>query len=121
MHIKTIRKPGEPETHNRLKSFGERLVCVRYRYDSLRHKRYKTAEIIVAEEDWLPPPEFEAQAESPEPQQPHRVAIRIAYRERELRQQVSAAGGTWSQQERLWQVAPDVVERLGLQGRVVRG
>jgi hypothetical protein len=120
MIVKTIRKPGEPGTHNLLKRFGERLVCVRYRYDPIRHKRYKTAEIIVAEEDWLPPSEPESQAEPQKPLQ-HRVAVRIAYQERELRQQVSAAGGTWSQRERLWRVAPDVVERLGLQGRVVRG
>jgi len=120
MHVKTIRKPGEPGTHNLLKRFGERLVCVRYRYDPVRRKRYKTAEIIVAEEDWLPPVESAAQAEPLQSQQSQRVCIRIAYQERELRQKVSAAGGTWSQQERLWRVAPEVVERLGLQGRVVR-
>lgn len=85
MHVKTIRKPGEPGTHKLLKRFGERLVCVRYRYDPVRHKRYKTAEIIVAEEDWLPPPESDAQAEPPQTQQLHRVGIRIAYHERELR------------------------------------
>jgi hypothetical protein len=120
MLVKTIRKPGEPGTHNLLKRFGERLVCVRYRYDQIRHKRYKTAEIIVAEEDWLPPPDPELSAEPQKPQQ-HRVGIRIDYHERELRQKISAVGGTWSQRERLWRVTPEVVERLGLQNRVVRG
>ncbi|MBI5039760.1 MAG: hypothetical protein HZB57_00650 [Gammaproteobacteria bacterium] len=94
MLVKTIRKPGEPGTHNLLKRFGERLVCVRYRYDPIQRKRYKTAEIIVAEEDWLPPPEPELPAEPPQSQQQQRVGIRIAYHERELRQKVSAAGGT---------------------------
>lgn len=117
MHIKTIRKPGEPGTHSLLKRFGERLVCVRYRYDPVRHKRYKTAEIIIAEEDWRPPGDAVPQSE---PMQSQRVGVRIAYQERELRQKVSAAGGIWSQRERLWRVAPEVVESLGLQGRVVR-
>ena len=120
MHVKTIRKPGEPGTHNLLKRFGQRLVCVRYRYDPVQRKRYKTAEIIVAEEDWQPPPDTDRQGEPMQPRQSSQVAVRIAYQERELRQQVSAAGGTWSQRERLWRVAPEVVERLGLQGRVVR-
>lgn len=120
MHVKTIRKPGDPGTHNLLKRFGERLVCVRYRYDPVRHKRYKTAEIIVAEEDWQPPPDADRQDGPTQTRPSRRVAVRIAYQERELRQQVSAAGGIWSQHERLWRVAPEVVESLGLQGRVVR-
>lgn len=120
MHIKTIRKPGEPGTHSLLKRFGERLVCVRYRYDPVRRKRYKTAEIIVAEEDWQPQGDAAPQSEPMQSQQSRRVGVRIAYQERELRQQVSAASGIWSQRERLWRVAPEVVESLGLQGRVVR-
>lgn len=85
MHVKTIRKPGEPGTHNLLKRFGERLVCVRYRHDPVRHKRYKTAEIIVAEEDWQPPNGDTPQSESMQTQQPRHVGVRIAYQERELR------------------------------------
>lgn len=117
MLVKAIRKPGEPGTHNLLKRFGQRLICVRYRYDAAARKRYKTAEIIVAEEDWSPPDDATPGATNASP----RLAVRIAYQERELRQQVSAAGGVWSQHERLWRVAPEVVERLGLEDRVVRG
>ena len=35
--------------------YGERLVCVRYRYDTQKHKRYKTVELVIAEENWTPP------------------------------------------------------------------
>jgi len=121
MLVKTIRKPGEAGTRKLLARFGDRLVCVRYRYDPIQHKRYKTAEVIVAEEDWLPPPEPEVQAEPQQSLQRRHVGVRIDYRERDLRQKVSAAGGAWSQRERLWRVAPEVVERLGLHSRVVRG
>lgn len=122
MLVKAIRKPGEPGTHNLLKRFGQRLICVRYRYDAAARKRYKTAEIIVAEEEWTPSTAVAAQQTSAPPASDSlRLAVRIAFQERELRQKVSAAGGTWSQRERLWRVQPDVVERLGLQDRVVQG
>lgn len=122
MLVKAIRKPGEPGTHNLLKRFGQRLICVRYRYDAAARKRYKTAEIVVAEEEWSPSPAATTQdAMSPATTETPRLAVRIAYHERELRQQVSAAGGTWSPHERLWRVTPEVVERLRLEKRVVRG
>lgn len=122
MLVKAIRKPGEPGTHNLLKRFGQRLICVRYRYDAAARKRYKTAEIVVAEEEWSPSPAAATHnAMSPATTETPRLAVRIAYHERELRQQVGAAGGTWSPHERLWRVTPEVVERLRLEKRVVRG
>jgi hypothetical protein len=30
--------------------YGDRLVCMRYRYDAQKQKRYKTVELGVAEE-----------------------------------------------------------------------
>ena len=49
MEIRTVRKPGERGTQRLVAEYGERLVCVRYRYDLARNKRYKTVELIVAE------------------------------------------------------------------------
>lgn len=54
MLIRTVRKPGEPGTQKLIDRYGERLVCVRYRYDPAKGKRYKTVELIVAAEDWRP-------------------------------------------------------------------
>jgi hypothetical protein len=34
---------------------GDRLVCVRYRYDEQQKKRCKTVELIVEEDGWEPP------------------------------------------------------------------
>jgi len=86
MLVRTIRKPGEAGTHKLLARYGDRLICVRYRYDPIRRKRFKTAEIIVAEEDWLPEPGAGNEAQPVQPAQPQRVGVRIAYHERELRQ-----------------------------------
>src|SRR2546425_12871306 len=37
-----------------LAQYGNRLVCVRYRYDDQRRKRFKTVELIVEEGEWEP-------------------------------------------------------------------
>ena len=55
MEIRTVRRPGERGTQQLAAKYGERLVCVRYRYDQAKSKRYKTVELIAAEEDWRPP------------------------------------------------------------------
>ena len=40
-------KPGERGTKKLLAKYGDGLVCVRYRYDEEKRKRYKTVELIV--------------------------------------------------------------------------
>ena len=44
-------KPGQKGTKQLLAQYGDRLVCVRYRYDAQRKKRFKTVELSVAERD----------------------------------------------------------------------
>jgi hypothetical protein len=34
--------------------YGDKLVCVRYRYDTESGRRFKTIEIIVEEKEWAP-------------------------------------------------------------------
>ena len=55
MEIRTVRKPGERGTQKLVAQYGPRLVCIRYRYDQAKKKRYKTIELIVAQGDWSPP------------------------------------------------------------------
>ena len=35
--------------------YGERLVCVRYRYDETKKQRWKTVELIIEKSDGEPP------------------------------------------------------------------
>jgi hypothetical protein len=67
--------------------YGDRLVCVRYRYDAQRMKRFKTVELIVAERDWEPSPPPRFADDVP-------VAVRLDFGEVELRQRVKQAGGS---------------------------
>lgn len=54
-------KSGQKGTKQLVAQWGNRLVCVRYRYDAQRRKRFKTVELIGAEREWeLPPPRLAA-------------------------------------------------------------
>jgi hypothetical protein len=45
-------KPGQKGTKQLLAQYGDRLICVRYRYDPARKKRFETVELVAAERDW---------------------------------------------------------------------
>src|SRR5438045_2399041 len=47
-------KPGRPGTKELAAEYGDRLLCVRYRYDDEARIRYKTVELIVEESPWSP-------------------------------------------------------------------
>lgn len=53
--VRTTVAPPGPGTKSLLAEYGPRLVFVRYRYDTRKKRRYKTAEIIVDEGYWEPP------------------------------------------------------------------
>ena len=42
MDVKATLLPGANGTKALLREYGDQLVCVRYRYDNKKHKRYKT-------------------------------------------------------------------------------
>ena len=81
-------KPGQKGTLGLFKIYGDRLVCVRYRYDPRRGKRYKTVELIVDEAVWKP-------LRSPS----ELVWVWVAYEEHALRERVKGAGGAGMRSE----------------------
>jgi len=102
-----------PERHEAasLAQYGDRLICVRYRYDALREQRFKTVELVVAERDWEPPrPRFAHD---------QIVALRVAFTDVAVRERVKQAGGTWNPERRVWQLRYDRVVALGLNDRMV--
>lgn len=48
--------PGQNGAKKLQVQYGERLLCVRYRYDRQLCKSYKTVELIIEEAAWTPPP-----------------------------------------------------------------
>jgi hypothetical protein len=71
--------------------FGERLVCVRHRYDADKRKRYTTVELIVAEDDWTPRERSPRASRSPEDM----VYVRVAWDEVGLRAKLKTLGAIW--------------------------
>ncbi|MGH7960735.1 MAG: hypothetical protein ACRERD_02775, partial [Candidatus Binatia bacterium] len=55
MHIRSTMQPGQRGAKKLSSQYGERLVCVRYRYDEQQKKRFKTVELFVEECAWEPP------------------------------------------------------------------
>ena len=47
MEVKVTLKPGQNGTKRLVEQYGDQLVCVRYRYDKVKRKRYKTIELII--------------------------------------------------------------------------
>ena len=93
-------KPGQKGTKQLLAEYGDRLICVRYRYDAQQKKRLKTVELIVGERDWQPP-------------RP------VAFAEVAIRKRVKQAGGIWNTEQRVWQLRYDRVVALSLTSRIV--
>jgi len=106
-----LLKPGQKGTKQLLAQYGDRLVCVRYRYDAQRKKRLKTVELLVAECAWQP--------RRPRLAPDQTVGLRIAFAETAVRDRVKQAGGTWNPDRKVWRPRYDRVLALGLNDRIV--
>jgi hypothetical protein len=50
IEVKITLKPGQNGTKRLVEQYGDQLICVRYRYDKVKRKRYKTIELIIDEQ-----------------------------------------------------------------------
>jgi hypothetical protein len=96
-------KPGQDGTKKLLAQYGEQLVCVRYRYDDEKRKRYKTVELIVDEAPWNP--KFKGN---------ELVGVRVELGEAHLRMRVKQAGGVWDGSRKVWRLRYNQGVGLGL-------
>ncbi len=104
-------KPGRSGTKKLVEQYGERLVCVRYRYDEEKRKRYKTVELIIEETAWTP---------KRQPRANEIVGIRVEVKEKELQNQIKREGGKWNPSDRVWEMRYDRALNLGLKPRIIR-
>ena len=111
MRTSTTVQPGQRGAKKFVAQYGDRLVCVRYRYDEQRKKRFKTIALIVEEWVWIPLP--------PQKARESLVLVRVALPEREIRRQVKGAGGIWKPDKQAWEVRYDHAVALGLAKRIV--
>ncbi len=115
VHASEISVHGDRNTHQKgakrlTREYGDRLVCVRYRYDEQAGKRYTTVELIVDEAAWKPQHK-RCTAETI-------VGLRVEWRETKLQQAIKAAGGRWNKVRRVWELCYGEVVLLKLEERI---
>lgn len=98
--------PQAPGARRWAATYGEKLVCVRYRVDAQRQRRLTTVELVVDEGPTL---------------NSVLVGVRVAWGEKELGRTVRAAGGTWDPAARLWMMSLGQAKSPGLAERIVLG
>lgn len=89
-------KPGQKGTRRLTEQYGDRLICVRYRFDEERGVKLKTVELIVDERP-LTRPRF---------RDDDMVPLSVAYDETELRELLRSLRARWEPQLKVW-FAPD--------------
>ena len=117
MVTQTTLQPGQKGTKRLAKKYGDRLVCVRYRFDAETGRRYTTVELIEETVEHPTGPKASRPQAGFAPEQ--RLGIRVGYAESELRDRVKAAGGIWRPRHKLWELPYQDVVALGLESRVV--
>ncbi len=100
-------KPGQPGTKRLVVQYGERLLSVRYRYDAVQRKRFKTVELIIEESHWLPPIRPEQM-----------VAVRIDNQDQLLKRRILAVRGVWNGNVKVWTLPYAKVLELGLKDQI---
>lgn len=113
METRVTLKPGSNGTKKLVTQYGERLVCVRYRYDAVAQLRYKTVELVIEQLSWDP-----ARRRS-ERRPPVLVGWRVHFHEEQLRKRGKDAGGRWLPEKKLSVLPIGVARRLGLADRAV--
>ena len=111
MQTRLKLKPDQPGTKKQVAQYGDKLVCVRYRYDAQKKKRYKTVELIIEEVDWLPQPK-------PLPADTL-MRVKVKWGELDLARRVKQSGGKWNADKRVWELRYGRVVELSLEERVV--
>jgi len=104
-------QPGRPGTQDLLAEYGDRLLCVRYRYDADQQVRYKTAEVIVEEAPWTPTHPF-APTDI--------IELRIRPQERTLRHAARLLGARHAPTAHTWRTTYAVARILHLTTRATR-
>jgi hypothetical protein len=111
MRTRLTLRPDQDGAKQLRERYGDRLVCVRYRYDETKKQRWKTVELIIEKSVWEPP--------TPLRQDDTIVALQVTASERAVREQVKAAGGKWNPREVVWELSYGQVVALGLTARIV--
>lgn len=112
MIIQRTVVPGKKGTKKLYDKYGDRLVCVRYRYDTQKQERVKTVELVEEKKYWSPNPDRIHSSK--------KMNIKIEYGEIHLGRLVKSAGGQWDKKRKVWILNYGQIKALGLERRIVK-
>jgi hypothetical protein len=84
------KNPNDRGAKKLTAKYGNRLIGVRYRYDEGKSRRFTTVELIEEEVAW-----------KPKIAKDKLMRLKITWDEKEVREQVKAAGGRWNKTKKL--------------------
>ena len=107
--LKVIKKlhPQQPGTVKLARTYGDTLVCVRYRKDAAGTYRYTTVEIIVDKTPITP-------------KLPEWVEVRIDYTDTTTRAKAKAQGAQWIADKKVWRMPTSVAKALALSPAITK-
>ena len=114
-HSRVLRltlNPGQKGTKKLVSKYGDKLICVRYRYDEKTSKRYKTVELIEEEVDWKP-------GKKPDSPLGETVYVKVEWSETDISWQVKRAGGVRNKKRKVWELERKKAIALKLEKRIV--
>jgi hypothetical protein len=113
-------KPGRPGTKRLVSQYGDRLVCVRYRYDEEQKIRCKTVELIVDEIQWPPAPASPVAQPQADAHQPDDVVnVKVEPAEKRLRDVILRLRGTWIPAQNTCRLPYELATLLNLTSRII--
>jgi hypothetical protein len=102
---------GQPGTKSMVEKYGEKLLYIRYKYDSEKRVKYKTVELV--EESSI----YERKLSRKKAEEI--VELKVDYLEEEIRTQIKEVGGRWNPEKKVWEIRFKEVKKMGLEGRII--
>ncbi len=104
-------KAGSTGTKYMTEKYGNKLVCVRYIYDSEKLICTKTIELIEEIHPWNP-----NKKRIPGNKIMH---LRVEYGEKYIGQLIKSCGGRWNKEKKYWELPYREVISIGLESRII--
>ena len=121
MEVRKKLNPGDHGTKRHVNEHGDKLVCVRYRYDDAKRTRYTTVELIVDQQHYYH--STQKKQTTPKKIKPTKntlVKLKVAFNDHETRTLVKNAGGIWDPVKKHWNLEKHKVTRHGLEKRIIK-
>jgi hypothetical protein len=109
MEVRQKLRPGSKGTKKLTARYRDKLVAVRYRYDSFKGKRYTTVELIVDEAPWIKRPKTGSD-----------VFIRVGWDQKDLKNRIKKAGGDYYSNRKLWKLPYETAKNMGITKLIVK-